>query len=70
MAEKDEPGAGPLLGDGGHLLALDLVLVEVGDAVDNDPGETSAEVNNLMHDEAHDSRGDDIVLHIGVPALG
>lgn len=69
MAEEDELGAAPLLGEGWHFLALNLVLVEVGDAVDDDPGETAAEVDNLVHAEAQDAGSEDIVLHVGVPTL-
>lgn len=69
VGEEDEFCAGPLLGDGGDLLPLDLVFVEIGDAVDYDPGETAAEVDGFVHDEAEDSGGEDIVLHVGIPAL-
>lgn len=69
MGEEDEFRASPLLGDGGDLLALQLVLVEVGDATDDDPGETAAEVDCFVHDETHDSSREDVVLHVGIPAL-
>jgi hypothetical protein len=69
MAEKDEFGAFPLFCGGWDLLVLDLVLVEVWDAIDDDPGETATEVDDFVHEKAHDTGGDHIVLHVCVPAL-
>ena len=46
---------------------LDLVSVEVGNAVDYDPRERPAKVHCLMHDEGHDARSQHIVLHPLVP---
>lgn len=46
---------------------LNLVLVEVGYPVDDDPGQTAAEVDDLVHEEAHDAGGEDIVADVGVP---
>lgn len=69
MAQEDELGALPLFLRGRDLLPLNLVLVEIGDAVDYDPRKTSAEVNNLVHDEGHDAGGEDIILHVCVPTL-
>jgi len=50
-------------------LSLNLILVEIGNSTDYDPGKTPAKIYNLVHDEAHDPGGKDIVLHICVPAL-
>ena len=69
VAEENEFCALPLFGDCGDLLVLDLVLVEIGDSVDDDPRNTSSKVNNLMHDEAQDSGREDIILHVLVPTL-
>ena len=69
VGEEDEFRAVPLLGGGGDFLPLNLVLVEVGDLADYDPGNAAAEVDDLVHDEGHDSGGEDIVLHVRVPAL-
>lgn len=69
VREEDELGAVPLLLDGRDLVGLDLVFVEVGDAVDDYPGEGTAEVNELVHDEGHDSGREDVVLHVCVPCL-
>lgn len=69
MDEENEFGAGPLFCESRDLLPLNFVLVEVGDARDNNPGETPAKVDDLVHGEAHDTGGYDIVLHIGIPAL-
>lgn len=49
--------------------SLNLVFVEVGHAVDDYPGEGAAEVDHLVHDERHDARREDIVLHVCVPSL-
>lgn len=48
---------------------LELVFVEVRDAVDNDPGEGPSEVDDLVHDESHDASGEDVVLHPKIPCL-
>lgn len=69
VREEDEFRAVPLFGGGGDLLPLNLVLVEVGDLADYDPGDAAAEVDHFVHDEGHDSGGEDIVLHVCVPAL-
>ena len=69
VREEDEFRAVPLLSGGGDFLPLNLVLVEVGDAVDYYPGDTAAEVDDFVHHEGHDSGGQDIVLHVCVPAL-
>ena len=69
VGQEDEFRAVPLLGGSGDLLPLNLVLVEVGDAIDDDPGNTAPEVDAFVHNEGHDSGGEDIVLHIRVPGL-
>lgn len=69
VGEEDEFRAVPLLLYGGDFVGLDLVFVEVGDAVDDYPGEGTAEVDELVHDEGHDARGEDVVLHVCVPCL-
>lgn len=46
---------------------LNLVLVEERDAVDDDPRQTTAEVDDLVHEEAHDAGGEDVVADVGVP---
>lgn len=69
MTEEDEFRAGPLLFDGWDLLPLDLVLVEIGYAVNYNPRQRATEVDTLVHDEGHDAGCEDIVLHVGIPAL-
>lgn len=69
VGEEDELRAVPLFGCGGDFLPLNLVLVEIGDAVDDDPGDAASEVDKFVHDERHDSGGENIVLHICIPAL-
>lgn len=46
---------------------LDLVLVEGGYGVDNDPGQTAAKVDNLVHHEGHDAGGEGVILHEQIP---
>lgn len=69
MREEDESCAGPLFGGGGDFLPLDLPFVEVGNLVHYHPRKTSTKVYDFMHDEAHDSGCEDVVLHVLVPAL-
>jgi len=67
MTEEDEPGAGPLFGNGGDLLPLKLVFVEIGDTVDYYPGKGTSKVDGFVHDKGHDSSREDVVLHICIP---
>jgi len=46
---------------------LNLVLVEVRHTVDDHPWDGAAEVNNLVHEEGHDTGGQNIVSDEGVP---
>lgn len=69
MTEENEFRACPLFLHGGDLRPLKLVLVEVWDLVDNDPGKTSSKVNSLVHDETHDTGREDVVLHVCIPTL-
>lgn len=46
---------------------LDLVLPEVGNAVDDDPRQRSAKVERLVDDKRHDAGGQNIVAHPCVP---
>lgn len=69
MADEDNGSAIPLLLECRHLLVLDLELLEVGDLVHDDEGQAAAEVDNLVHDKAHDAGSEGIVLHEKVPSL-
>jgi hypothetical protein len=69
VAEENEFRTLPLLGRCGNLLVLDLVLVEIGDSVDDDPRDASSKIHHLMHNEAQDSGREDIILHVLVPTL-
>lgn len=46
---------------------MDLVLVEVGHVIDQEPWEGSAKVDQLVHDKGHYASREDIVAHVGVP---
>lgn len=46
---------------------LDLVLVEIWDLVHDHERQTATEINHLVHNEGHDSGGQDVVLHVGIP---
>ena len=47
--------------------ALDLVLLEVGDLICDHPWEAATEIDDLVHREGHDSCGEHVVLHVGIP---
>ena len=48
---------------------LNLVLVEVGNGVDDHPGNRAAKVDNFVHEEAHDSGRNRVILHPEIPGL-
>jgi hypothetical protein len=47
--------------------ALNFVFVKVWDHADDDPGQAAAEVDGLVHDEAHDTGSERIVADVCVP---
>ena len=69
VADEDNGGAVPLFLKRRHLLGLDLVLVEEGDLVHDHEGNAAAEVDEFVHDEAHDAGRERVVLHVKVPSL-
>lgn len=46
---------------------LNLVLVEVGNAIDNHPRKRAAKVDEFVHQERHDTSGEHIIANVGVP---
>lgn len=52
-----------MLGVARQLRLLDLVLAEVWDTIDNGPGQTSAKVHDLVHQEEEQSSGQNIIVH-------
>lgn len=46
---------------------LNLPLIEIRDHANDDPRKSAAEVNNLVHDEAQDTRSKGVVLHPHIP---
>lgn len=46
---------------------LNLIFPHPRQAVDNDPGQASTEIYELMHCKAQNTRGEDVVLHVRVP---
>ena len=46
---------------------LNLVLVEIGNAVDDNPGKRAAEVDKFVHQEGHDTSGEDVVANVRIP---
>lgn len=52
---------------GGKAHLLKLPPAEVRDRVDDDPRQTAAKVDDLVHDKGHDAGGEDVVLHPQVP---
>lgn len=69
VAEQDEHRAVPLFLGRRDLLVLNLPLPEVWYGVDDNPGEGPAEVNNLVHGEAHYACGKSIILPPQIPRL-
>ena len=69
VAEENQLRALPLFSRGWNLLVLDLVLVEIGDSIDDNPRNASTKIHNFMHDEAHYPSREDIILHVLVPTL-
>jgi hypothetical protein len=47
---------------------LNLVLPEVWDGVDDDPGQGPSKVEGFVNDKGHDARGQNIVAHPCVPS--
>lgn len=56
VAKKHQGRALPLLLPSRNLLVLNLVSVEVGNTVEDHIGNTPAEIDDLVHHEAHYSR--------------
>lgn len=46
---------------------LDLVLVQPWQPIGDHPRQGAAKVNHFVHNKGHDARGEDVVLHVGVP---
>lgn len=46
---------------------LNLVLVEIRNAIDNHPGKRAAKVDEFVHQEGHDAGGEHVVANVGVP---
>lgn len=69
VADEDDGGAIPLLLQGGDLLVLNLVLVEVRDLVHDHERNAAAEVDDLVHEEAEETGRQSIVVHPQVPSL-
>ena len=46
---------------------LDLILPHSRYLVDNDPRQTPSKIHHLMHHEAQDTRGKDVVAHERIP---
>lgn len=69
VADEDDGGAIPLLLQSGNLLVLNLVLVEVGNLVHDHEGKAAAEVDDLVHEEAHEAGRQSVIVHPQVPGL-
>lgn len=51
----------------GVTYVLNLVLVEIRNAIDNHPGKRAAKVDEFVHQERHDAGGEHVVANVGVP---
>lgn len=69
VADENDGGTVPLLLEGGNLLVLDLVLVEIGNLVHNKKRDAASKVDDFVHDEAHDAGREGIILHKEIPSL-
>lgn len=68
MTQEHEFGAIPLFLQGRDLVVLNLVAFENTEGVDEDPRQGSTEVDQFVHRKGHDTRGENIVLHPGIPS--
>lgn len=48
---------------------MNLVLVEHGEGIDDHPRERPAKVDDLVHEEAHETGRENVVLHPQIPRL-
>ena len=46
---------------------LNLVLIEVGNPIDDHPRDRASKVDEFMHDERHDSSCENVILHESIP---
>jgi len=67
VAQQDELGALPLFSGSRDFLVLNLVLVEIGNAIDDNPRKGAAEVDKFVHQEGHDTSGEDVVANVRIP---
>ena len=51
----------------GVTYVLNLVLVEIRNAIDNHPGKRAAKIDEFVHQERHDAGGEHVVADVGVP---
>lgn len=64
VRQKNSLEALPLLLEIGLLVVLNLVLSEVGDGVNDEPGQTSAKIQDLVENEDQQARGHNIICHV------
>lgn len=67
VLEEDKSSASELLLKSVWMTLLNLVLLEVGDVVNNHPWDASTKIDDLVHHERHDTCSEDIILHVLVP---
>lgn len=46
---------------------LNLIPPKPRDTIHNNPRQATSKIHSLVHDEAHDARREDVVLHVDVP---
>jgi len=68
VGEQDTLGTFPLLGGGRNLCGLEFPLPEVGNPVDDDPGNAATKVNNLVKKERHQPSSNNGVANPNVPS--
>lgn len=46
---------------------LNLILIEVWNETDDNPGESTAKVDDFVHHEGHNARRKGVVLNVSIP---
>lgn len=67
VGEEDGFDAAPLLSGVWDFLILNLPSLKVRDSITNHPWQAATKVDELMHDEGHDTGSEDIIRNPGVP---
>lgn len=67
VGEENRFDTAPLLGGVWNFLILNLPFLEVRDSITNHPRQAATKVDELMHDEGHDTGSEDIICDPSIP---